>query len=351
MMVRLGLALLALALSLGAGSGAATAAKPPQPGGDTVGAATRSGAAGSPQDARRSARARHRSGRRSGQATSGQAPFTDDPSGKLPSTSGSRGGLKVSTRRRDRHKIDYSSPGVSPPGANDFDCKPTKAHLFPVVLVHGTFGDMTVSWNELSPELKAQGYCVFALDYGERATNNIRRSAAQLRDFVHRVLRATGARKVSLVGHSQGGMMPRYYIRFLGGRDEVSDLVGLSPSNHGTTNPLAAGASQYGDCRACKQQIAGSHFIRQLNAGGAETFAGIDYTVIETRYDEVVTPFRSEFLDGPRSRVTNVLLQDRCPNDTTDHVGIIYDPVALQWVENALGRNGPADPKFHPVCL
>ena len=41
-----------------------------------------------------------------------------------------------------------------------------------------------------------------------------------------------------MVGHSQGGMMPRYYIKFLGGADKVDDLVGLAPSNHGTSNPL-----------------------------------------------------------------------------------------------------------------
>jgi triacylglycerol lipase len=88
--------------------------------------------------------------------------------------------------------------------------------------VHGTFGDMTVSWNLISPKLKQDGYCVFALDYGNRATGPIEDSAAQLRDFVARVLAATGARKVSLVGHSQGGMMPRYYINFLGGASKVA---------------------------------------------------------------------------------------------------------------------------------
>ena len=38
-----------------------------------------------------------------------------------------------------------------------------------------------------------------------------------------------------MVGHSQGGMMPRYYLKNLGGAAEVHTLVGLSPSNHGTT--------------------------------------------------------------------------------------------------------------------
>jgi hypothetical protein len=49
----------------------------------------------------------------------------------------------------------YLAPGISPPGANDWDCRPTAARPVPVVLVHGTFADMTVSWNLISPALKA----------------------------------------------------------------------------------------------------------------------------------------------------------------------------------------------------
>src|SRR5262245_11167504 len=46
------------------------------------------------------------------------------------------------------------TPGASPPGANDWSCHPTTSHPRPVVLVHGTFGDMTDSWQALSPLLK-----------------------------------------------------------------------------------------------------------------------------------------------------------------------------------------------------
>ena len=76
---------------------------------------------------------------------------------------------------------------------------------------------------------------------------------------------AAGAHKVSLVGHSQGGMLPRYYIKFLGGAGKVDDLIGLAPSNHGTTNPFAGPAGFY--CTACRQQIAGSDFLQALNSG------------------------------------------------------------------------------------
>jgi triacylglycerol lipase len=238
-------------------------------------------------------------------------------------------------------------PGISPPGANDWNCRPSAAHPYPVVLVHGTFADMTVSWNLISPSLKAAGYCVFALDYGNRGTGPIEQSAAQLDAFVDRVLAATRARKVSIVGHSQGGMMPRYYMKFLGGGSLVDDLIGLVPSNHGTTNPLAVPAGLL--CPACLQQVAGSPFITNLNAGD-ETPGPASFTNVTTRYDEVVVPYLSAYL-APGPQVTNVTLQDRCPLDLSEHLGIIYDPVALRWVKNALGRPGPADPGYRPSCL
>jgi triacylglycerol lipase len=141
-------------------------------------------------------------------------------------------------------------------------------------------------------------------------------------------------------------MMPRYWMRFLGGAATVRGLVGLAPSNHGTT-VAAAPAAAGGGCASCGEQQAGSAFLTRLNAGG-DTLPGVNYTVIQTRYDEVVTPYTSAFLSGPR--VTDVTLQDRCPLDLIEHVAIIYDPVTLQWVVDALDHAGLAEPGFSPVC-
>jgi triacylglycerol esterase/lipase EstA (alpha/beta hydrolase family) len=240
----------------------------------------------------------------------------------------------------------YPSLGISPPGANDFSCRPAPAHPEPIVLVHGTLLDMTSDWALISPTLAARGYCVFALDYGGRGTGPIEDSAAQLKSFVDRVLAATGAARVSIVGHSQGAMMPRWYVKHLGGDHTLSEIVGLAPSNHGTTQPLADVVGPL--CFSCVQQKADSEFMADLNAGD-ETPGPIDYTQITTRYDEVVTPFSSAFLQGSDS--TNVLVQDRCPLDASDHIALTYDPVAVQWMLNALGRPGPADPAFKPRCL
>jgi triacylglycerol esterase/lipase EstA (alpha/beta hydrolase family) len=238
-------------------------------------------------------------------------------------------------------------PATSPPGANDFTCKPTATHPSPVVLVHGTFEGATDNWSTVSPQIKAAGYCVFALEYGDRGTGDIPTSAGQLQRFVDAVLAATGAKKVSLVGHSQGGMMPRWYIKFDGGASKVDDLVGLAPSNHGTTNPGAFVAGQT-FCPACDQQRAGSAFLQQLNAGD-ETPGAVSYTQVETRYDEIVTPFTSAFL-APGANTANILLQDACPNEVIDHHLIPHSALAIRWTLQALGRRGPADPSDPPSC-
>lgn len=255
----------------------------------------------------------------------------------------------------------HTSPTASPPGANDWSCRPSAAHPRPVVLVHGTFADMSNSWQALSPLLYNHGYCVFALNYGAYngsgsvgvyAVGDIPASAEQLASFVDKVLAATGAEEVDLVGHSQGGMMPRYFLKHLGGAAKVGALVGLSPSNHGTTlNGLFTlaeffpGAEAFTGalCPACSQQSAGSAFLTELNSGG-ETVPVVDYTVIQSRYDEVVTPYTSAYLSGPN--VTNVDLQAQCPLDLGEHLSMPYDHIADADVLTALDPTHP----MHPLC-
>jgi hypothetical protein len=38
------------------------------------------------------------------------------------------------------------------------------------------------------------------------------------------------------------------------------------------------------------------------------------------RYDEVVTPYTSGFLATDVNPVTNIVLQDKCPSDTSEHL-------------------------------
>ncbi len=232
----------------------------------------------------------------------------------------------------------YPTLGYPPAGANDWSCRPTAARPEPAVIVHGTFGDQKSLLDNLSLALKRDGFCVYALDYGNRATGPIEGSAQQLKDFVAKVLAATGASKVELVGHSQGGMMPRYYIKNLGGDAYVEDLVGLAPSNHGTTVNQAFSSSPY--CTSCDQQKYDSPFLRALNSPD-ETPGAVDYTQVETTHDQVVVPYTSAFLTpGPQS--TNITLQDRCPGDQSEHLSIPMDRQAIAWTLEAFHHDGPA---------
>ncbi len=261
------------------------------------------------------------------------------------------------------------SPDAAPQGSNDWSCRPPSAHPQPVVLVHGTFADQYSSFAYLAPRLKAAGYCVFSLNYGRYAgaaasglpgvyaVGPVMDSARELGGFVNQVLAATGAGQVDLVGYSQGAIVARGYLKFFGGADaanpaldKVKRLVSISGTNHGTTlSGLAVLASQlrlFGLSQvvlgpAATEQIVGSAYLAQLNAGG-DTMPGVDYTMIVTKYDEVSTPYRNSFLTaGPGATVANVTLQDGCALDLSDHLSIPYSPRAADLTLRALDPGTP----------
>jgi triacylglycerol esterase/lipase EstA (alpha/beta hydrolase family) len=255
------------------------------------------------------------------------------------------------------------TPQTPPPGADNPSCQLTAAHPDPVILVNGTFANMDDNWQAASPLLANHGYCVYAFNYGGtspaalvQGTGDIAASAAQLSAFVSTVLAETGASKVDLVGHSQGGMMPRYYLNFLGGASKVNDFVALAPSNYGTTlDGLTKLASLLGVtsdingplssvCAACVEQEQGSAFLASLNA--TPTVPGVHYTVIESVDDEVVTPYTNALLPAAPN-VSNTIVQHQCVLDGSDHLEIAADPVALADMLNALD---PAHP-VHVPCL
>ncbi|WP_330177431.1 lipase family protein [Streptomyces sp. NBC_01498] len=245
-----------------------------------------------------------------------------------------------------------AAPEAAPPGANDWTCRPSAAHPRPVVLIHGTWANAHANWSGLSPVLEKAGHCVFALNFGApdgdvfKGRGHIPESAKEVAAFVDEVLDATGAARVDLVGHSQGGgLLPRWYLKFEGGAAKTHRLVGIAPSNHGTTaygmaslakslRVLDTAAQMAG--RAAKDQTIGSDVNARLDADG-DTVPGVRHTTVVTRTDEVVTPYRQQYLvPGPDAPVENITLQDHCPADLSAHLGIAYSPVVYRLVLNAL---------------
>ena len=254
---------------------------------------------------------------------------------------------------------------ADPPGANDWACKPTTRHPRPVVLVHGTFGNKNTNWQTHAPLLANNGYCVFALTYGVAegtprgldqfgGMDRIETSAQQLKEFVAKVLRATGASQVDILGHSQGTLMPNYYAKFLGGGPYIHSYVSLAPLWHGTDvgaqgqttesmKVYSPSSNEAPGCAACSQMGTGSEFMQKMRRGGVKV-DGITYTNIVTRYDQLVSPYTSGIEPGMR----NITVQDHCSTDYTEHFEIASDPVAAGFVLNALD---PAHPRPVPCTV
>ncbi|APA99626.1 alpha/beta fold hydrolase [Nocardia seriolae] len=264
-----------------------------------------------------------------------------------------------------------ANPDAAPQGTDDWSCKPDAAHPRPVVLVHGTWASAYSAYAYMGPELAKQGYCVFTFNYGRAnapgaglvqptigATGHIEESGAQLGGFVDRVLAATGAAQVDTVGHSQGGVVIRQYLKFDGGADasnpgnnKVAHVITFGATNHGTIlsglgNLLGVFKGALGiDVGAPTetlighagiQQLQGSPVLTRLNDGG-DTLPGIDYTIVADQYDEVSTPYSATYLTaGPGATVHNVLLQDGCAADTSDHNSMLFSPRAVSLALHAL---------------
>ncbi len=240
-----------------------------------------------------------------------------------------------------------TNPNGTPPGVNREGCVP-RAGTRPVILVHGTTENRLANFSGLGPFLANLGFCVFAPNYGYYnnipALNYIEQNAAELSTYVDSILaKYPQFDKVDLVGHSQGGMMPRYYIKFLGGQNKVNRLIGLAPSNNGTTlSGIANLARVFGITGiveqvgpAFAQQIKGSAFITNLNAGDP-TPGNVKYDVLVTNGDQVVTPYRSAFIAG----ASGWTAQSGCWLEASEHLQFSYSTRVQTKVANLLdGRN------------
>ncbi|VFA97610.1 esterase/lipase family protein [Nocardia cyriacigeorgica] len=255
---------------------------------------------------------------------------------------------------------------AAPPGANDWNCKPTAQHPRPVLLIHGTWMNAYNGFAYMGQPIKDAGFCTFTFNYGRSnlleggglgsvlpgvmGTGYIQDSAKQLAVFVDRVLAATGASEVDIVAHSQGGSMSNWYTKFDGGAAKVKNLITYGATHHGTSldgigalgraiNNLGIDILGFIEIfvgHAGIQQTIGSDFVNRLNANG-DTVAGVDYTIVGSRYDEITNPYDLTFLKpGPGATVRNITLQEGCEQDISDHLTMMYSPRALSIALNAL---------------
>ncbi|TMK98504.1 MAG: alpha/beta fold hydrolase [Actinobacteria bacterium] len=240
-------------------------------------------------------------------------------------------------------------------GNNDPSCKPTPAHPQPIVFLHGLGATYYEDLNVLQAEMASRGYCTFSSTYGAYpgfpyvgGVRPVPESAVEIKDFIQQVLAETGSGKVDIVGHSEGGFQSLYVTKTQRIRRKVERVIAIAPPTHGTTFAgLYNLAYLFGEserefvgevlttfgCPACSELGIGGSAVATLDSGSIAQ-PGVTYTIITSRYDELVTPTDTAFVYEPG--VTNEYVQDTCPYDPVGHIGEAYDPNVWHLVENAL---------------
>ena len=278
-----------------------------------------------------------------------------DPSARAP--------LPVSYNFLSGAAMAITQPGAQLSGANDWSCRPSAAKPRPVVLVHGTAGGGVTNWPTYGPLLHNEGYCVYTLTYGALPgvpypfselgglSDIAGVSVPQVGEFIDRVLAATGAQQVDLVGHSQGTLVSGMVAK-VGRPGRVHTVASLAPlwegSGGGMKQSLASipGATEQMNSAlppALAQMGPGSKMLEQLWEGGSPYAPGVNYLNVATRYDQLVTPFASGLVPG--ALTTNVVVQDGCEQDLSEHLAVASDPRAADYVLNALDPDTARQPR------
>ncbi|MBA2496451.1 MAG: lipase [Acidimicrobiia bacterium] len=204
----------------------------------------------------------------------------------------------------------------------------------PVIVVAGTFSPAFAN-EALAARIRTTGAAVEVFELPSLGTGDIRTSARALASRVAAVRARTGAARVDLVGHSQGGLVARAFVTYEDGAAVVDSLVTLGAPNQGTYVANLARFLGPGNCLAvlaCEQMTIGSSFLQGLNSGDV-TVGSVRYTNLYTFQDELVRPVANAAMGGG---ATNVLIQSQCFFRVVGHVGLIYDGTAYSGVEDAL---------------
>lgn len=204
----------------------------------------------------------------------------------------------------------------------------------PVILVAG-LSSPAFALDALQGRLRRDGYDVTEFALPGLGFGDIAKSASVLAAKVDQVRAAKHVAQVDIVAHSEGGLVSRYWMKFLGGAPEVGTYVSLGTPQHGTAVANIVKFLGGGNCLAivaCQQMSTGSSFLTRLNAGD-ETPGSVRYNAFYTVEDELVQPYTTAALNGG---ATNYSVQHFCPFRVVGHLGLITDGTVYTMVRSAL---------------
>lgn len=213
-----------------------------------------------------------------------------------------------------------------------------------VLLVPGTGSrpDEAFGWG-YQPALNADGFATCTVALPDDGLGPFVAAADRVRTAIKRTARLAG-RRISVVGHSQGGALPVWDVKFFPRvAAKVDDVISLAGPFGGTQLGNELCLLQRCAPLAWQLRVGARHVQAMRNA---PTPGGVSITSLAGAYDEIVRPQpAASTLPG----ATNILLTDICAHDPSEHGLILGDPLGYRLTVDALTHPGPAVPSRLPA--
>jgi triacylglycerol lipase len=182
----------------------------------------------------------------------------------------------------------------------------------PVLLLYG-FMSTRRTFEVLEHRLRRDGYCVWSINLGGLFdafnTQGIDVLAEKVRDKVERLYaRYPSMGPLSIIGHSKGGLIGRYYVKRLGGDKRVQNLITLGTPHNGSPTAYFGIVTHGLLSRSIWQMTPMSPFIRRLKMGAFPR--STRFVSIYSKADRV-NPFPACILeDNGHSNLMNIEVAD-----------------------------------------
>jgi triacylglycerol lipase len=186
------------------------------------------------------------------------------------------------------------------------------ANVKPIVFVHGYNGG-NFNWIDIMNYLEADGHprcSLYGFEYSSWFSSNAQ-SGRELSSFVEDVRSKHNNQKVTIISHSNGGLVTRWF-RVMEGGSEVNDkFISLAAPHNGTSIAFACFNPSCFDMRA------GSDFLNTLAGRGCDVS-------LWSAYDGVILPAASAIC-GNSTRMAD-----------ENHLSMLWAPSVYQDIKNNL---------------
>lgn len=163
----------------------------------------------------------------------------------------------------------------------------------PVLLLYGHMATRRV-FEILETRLRRDGFCVFSINLGGLFdafnTYSVDQCAMKVRLKIERLYARYDLGPLSIIGHSKGGLIARYYVKRLGGEKRVKNLITLGTPHNGTPTAYFGVLTVGLVAKDVWQMTPMSPFIRRLKQGDFPS--SVRFVSIYSKQDRV-SPYPS----------------------------------------------------------